>query len=226
MSNFKAVLFDLGGTIIKTVDVPEVYRRILEAYCVKAFYEDIAEAHRENEEDFDVESLIELKQDFWVEWNARVLERIGISENREFLARKIDELWWDYADSGIYSDAVEALNQLKNKGIKTGVVTNAFEKDYRQILQKLDLLNLDDYLDVFVGIDACNKAKPDKAIFLYAVNKLGVLPEEALFVGDSVEKDYEGAKNAGLKPLLINREGKTTMDVETIRSLTEVLAYV
>jgi putative hydrolase of the HAD superfamily len=226
MSKFKAVLFDLGGTLIKTVDVPEIYRKILEAYGVKASYEDIAEAHKENEKEFDVQNLIKLKQDFWVKWNARVLVRIGINKNRELLARKIDELWWDYADSGIYSDAMEALSQLKNKGIKIGVVTNALEKDYQQILQKLDLIDLNDYLDVFVGIDACNKAKPDKAIFVYAVNKLCVHPEEAIFVGDSVKYDYEGAKNAGLKPLLISREGKAPTGVETIRSLTELLHYV
>ena len=32
---FKAVLFDLGGTIIKTLEVPEIYRKILEVYGVK-----------------------------------------------------------------------------------------------------------------------------------------------------------------------------------------------
>lgn len=34
--NFKAVLFDLGGTLIRTAEVPEIFRRILEAHGVKA----------------------------------------------------------------------------------------------------------------------------------------------------------------------------------------------
>jgi putative hydrolase of the HAD superfamily len=223
---FKAVLFDLGGTLIKSADVPEVYRKILEVYGIEAQYEKIAEAHKENEKEFDVETMIKLKEGYWAKWNAQVLERLGVNENREFLAKKIDELWWDYADSGIYSDAIEALSQLRDKGMKTGVVTNAFEKDYQQTLQKLDLIELNDYLDVVVGIDACDKAKPDRAIFLYAANKLRVHPKAAIFVGDSVKHDYEGAKNAGLKPLLISREGKAPANVEAIRSLTEILNYV
>jgi len=38
--------------------------------------------------------------------------------------------------------------------------------------------------------------------------------------------DYEGAKKAGLKPLIINREGKALADVETIGSLIELLNYL
>jgi putative hydrolase of the HAD superfamily len=223
MNKFKAVLFDLGGTLIRTVEIQEIYRRVLEAYDVQASSEEIAKAHKENEKEFDVEDMIKWKENFWVKWNARVLERLGINENREFLARKIDELWWNYAELEIYSDVSKTLNQLKNKGVKTGIVTNVFEKDYQQILQKLAWTNC---FDVVVGIDVCNRAKPDKAIFLYAVNKLCLNPEETIFVGDSVKHDYEGAKNAGFKPLLISREGKAPADVETIRILTELLHYV
>jgi len=44
-------------------------------------------------------------------------------------------------------------------------------------------------------------------------------------VGDSTARDYEGAKRAGLKPLLIDREGKALQNVDSIKSLTEVLLY-
>lgn len=222
MSKFKAVLFDLGGTLIRTVEIKEIYRRILEVYGVQVFSQEIAKAHKENEKEFDIEDMIKWKEGFWAKWNARMLERLGIDKNREFLARKIDELWWNYAELEIYPDVSETFAQLKDKGVKTGIVTNAFKKDYQQILQKLAWTNC---FDITVGIDACNKAKPDKAIFLYAVNKLGIRPEEAIFVGDSVKHDYEGAKKAGLKPLIIDREGKAITDVETIRSLAELLYY-
>lgn len=223
MSKFKAVLFDLGGTLIKTVEVPEIFRRILEKYGVSACSEDIAKAHKENEHEFSVETMVELKEGFWVKYNSRVLEKLGINENREFLAKKIDELWWNYAELQVYSDASKTLSQLKNRKIKTGIVTNAFQKDYQQILQKLAWT---DCFDVVVGIGACNTAKPDRAIFLYAVNRLRVSPGETIFVGDSLKHDYEGAKRAGLKPLIINREGKALADVETIGSLIELLNYL
>jgi putative hydrolase of the HAD superfamily len=85
---------------------------------------------------------------------------------------------------------------------------------------------LTDHFDVAVGVDSCKKAKPDRKIFLYATNKLRVRPEETIFIGDSVEHDYEGAKKAGLKPLLINREGEALANIEALTSLTEVLHYV
>ncbi len=219
---FKAVLFDLGGTLIKTLDVPKIFRRILEAHEVKVSSDKIAEAHSANQKEFDVEEMVRFGQAFWVKWNLKILERLGIQSRKEFLARKIDELWWEYSGLEVYPDVLETLTQLRIKEIKMGIVTNAFERDFKNILEKVDLA---DYFDVVVGVDACNKAKPDGEIFLYAVNRLNVRPEETIFVGDSVKHDYEGAKKAGLKPLLINRNEKAFADVEAIKSLNEVLSY-
>jgi putative hydrolase of the HAD superfamily len=123
----------------------------------------------------------------------------------------------------VYPDVVETLAKLKAKGTKLGIVTNGTSRDFQQILSGLDLK---DWFGVVVGVDACRKAKPDAEIFRYALNKLNVQPEEALFIGDSVQYDFEGARRAGLRPLLINRNGKAQARAETVRSLTEVLAYV
>ncbi len=80
--------------------------------------------------------------------------------------------------------------------------------------------------NVAVGVDTCGKAKPDKRIFLHAVNKLGIQPKETIFVGDSIERDHNGAKNAGLKALLIDRDRKAPADIEKIQRLEEALAYI
>jgi len=222
-SKFKAVLFDLGGTLVKTEDPPEGHRRILEFYGVKVSCGDATKAHSENEREFDVREMAEMGSAFWVKWNMKLLERLGIDENKEFLAKKIDEMWWNYAHLEVYPDVVDTLVHLRAKGMRLGIVTNGLQKDYQQILGKLALA---DYFDVVVGVDACAKAKPDKEVFLYAVNKLGVNLKETLFVGDSVKYDFEGAKKAGLKPLLINRTKETPANVDTIESLTAVLQYV
>jgi len=220
----KAVLFDLGGTLIKTADIPVIYKRILETYGVEVSSDEILKAHRNNEREIDVvEGQLELGRDFWIKWNLKVLEEIGVQQNREFLAKKIDELWWEHADLGVYPDVMKTLTELKVEGVKTGIVTNGLESDFQRILGKLKLTNC---FDVVVGIDTCNKGKPNREIFLYALNKLRVGPKEALFIGDSVEYDYEGAKGAGLKPLIIDRDGKAPPNVDTIRSLTEVLSFL
>lgn len=223
VGKFRAVLFDLGGTLVKTVYVPEIHRRILEAHGVTVPLDRVAEAHDANQTELDVEEMARQGQEYWVKWNLRMLERLGVRENKEFLARKIDEQWWNYAELTAYPDVEETLSRLLDKAIKTGVVTNGTERDFRQILQKVKLAR---YFDVVVGVDTCKKAKPCKDIFLYAVRKLHVSPEETLFVGDSLKYDYEGALKAGLKSLLIDRDGKRPVNVEAITSLTELLRYV
>jgi len=224
ITRFKAVLFDIGGTLIKPANVPEVFRKTLKEYGIERSLDEISAVHQENQEFyFNTDAMVELGRKFWVEWNSRILERLGIQENREFLAKIIDELWWDYAELKLYADVKDTLKELKAMGVKTGIITNGFETDSRQILLKTGLTNS---FDVTVGVDTCRKAKPDKLIFLYAVNKLGIQPKEAIFVGDSIERDYNGAKKAGLRALLIDRAGKAPANVEKIRSLREVLAYI
>jgi 2-haloalkanoic acid dehalogenase type II len=220
---FKAVLFDLGWTLVKNLDPPMVYERILKAYGVKVSLDRIAEAHNENTKKHDCEEMARLGQEYWVKWNLRVLDMLGVKEKREFYARKINELWGEYCELELYPDTVETLTQLRARKIKTGIVTNGLERDYRQILQKLDLAS---YFDVVVGVDSCGKAKPNKEIFLHAVSRLNVRPHETIFIGDSVKLDYEGAEKAGLKPLLIDREGKFTLNTDVIRSLISVLDFV
>lgn len=220
----KAVLFDLGWTLAKIAEIPGINKRILETYGVEVSAEEVLKAYRANEKEVDVfEGMIRLGGDFWIKWNLKLLERLGIQENREFLAKKMYELWWEYADLEVYPDVLETLIQLKARGVKVGVVTNELKSDVQQVFRKLRLLG---HFEVVAGIDTCNKAKPNKEIFLYAVNKLHVRPEETIFVGDSIKYDYEGAERAGLKPLLIDREGKTPANLDTIRSLTEVLFFI
>lgn len=219
----KAVLFDLGDTLVRTADIPEIYRRISANYGVKLSTDEIRKAHRGVEASDAIKGMITSGQEFWVRWNSEVLKRAGIKESRDFLARKIDELWWEYADLEIYPDVMETITRLKAKGVKIGVITNALKRDYEQILKKLKLTS---FFDVVVGIDTLNKAKPDKEIFLHTVKMLGVHPEQAVFIGDSVKYDYESAERAGLKPLLIDREGKVPEGIDAIRSLVEVLQYI
>jgi len=223
VGKFKAVLFDLGGTLIESLNPAEVHRKILEFHGVKVSSNDIAKAISANQERHDPREMAKLGKTYWVKWNLKILEQLGIEENREFLAEKIDELWFEYDNVKAYPDVIETIRKLKARGIRLGIVTNWLGGEFTQILRKL---NLTDYFDVIVGADARRKAKPDKEIFLYAISKLRVRPEEAIFVGDSAKYDCEGARKAGLKPLLIDRNGRSATKFETITSLTELLKYV
>lgn len=218
----KAVLFDLGGTLVYTTEIPEVYKRMLEAHGIKRSIEEISHAHEETEKHLDIQKLATLFEEYWIRWNLQILGRLGIEQNVRALAETIADRWWDYSDVELYPDVEETLQQLREMGLKMGIVTNGLESDYRQVLQKVGLL---DFFDVTVGIDTVGKMKPHRDIFLHALKKLEVSPSETLFVGDRLEEDYEGARRAGLRPLLIDRDNVISSKVEKIRSFKEIANY-
>ncbi len=222
-SSVKAVLLDLGGTLVSTTEIPEVYRRMLEAHGITRSVEEISHAQKEVEKQLDIQELAVLFEEYWIRWNLLILRRLGIEENAKALAQKIADRWWNYADVMLYPDVEETLQKLRAMGLKIGIVTNGLKSDYRQILEKVELL---DFFDVKVGIDNVGKMKPHRDIFLYALNKLEVSPSETVFVGDELIADYEGAKKAGLTPLLIDRDNVIGSNVEKIRSLKEIVNYL
>jgi 2-haloalkanoic acid dehalogenase type II len=218
----RAIIFDLGGTIVKSFEPAEVFHRILEAHGYHVQIEKIRAAHKKNETEHDVDDMADQGMEYWNRWNARLLESIGIEDSERLLARRINEQWFDYADLQVYPDAAEILEKLKPK-VKLEIVTNALEEELQKMFDKLGLNNI---FDAAVGCDSCRKAKPNREIFCYALQKLNVQAEGAIFVGDSLKYDYEGAEKAGMRPVLVSRNGDAPAGVEAITSLTEILKYI
>jgi beta-phosphoglucomutase-like phosphatase (HAD superfamily) len=77
----KAVIFDLGGTIIESVEPAEVFHKILEAHGVYVSIEKIRAAHRKNQAEHDADELAEQGMKYWDKWNERLLGKIGVNEN-------------------------------------------------------------------------------------------------------------------------------------------------
>jgi len=219
----RAVLFDVGGTLIKSLPAPEIHKRILEAHGIRVTLDAVAKAHAQNQREFDPQKMGKEGSKYWIAWNVRLLENLGINADKEFLSRKIDELWWDYSDLQTFPNAREVLDELRKREIKLGIVTNGLERDLQHIFKKVDI---GAYFDVVVAADTCCNAKPKCEIFRYALNKLNVRPEEALYVGDSYEYDFQGAKKAGLKSLLIDRSQNIHPCAETIDNLNRIFDYI
>jgi len=217
----KAVLFDLGLTLIRTASFPEIYRRILEQFDARVSVEDILEAQNATKKEFDIPTNVECRQkEFWIDYNLSLLKKLNINGKNVFLAAQIEELWWAYSSLQVYPDVELTLSGLKSKGLKLGVVSNGFKKDLDYVLGEL---RLEKWFDTVVCIDSCNCSKPDNRIFLYALDRLEIKSSEAIFVGDSIPQDYEGAQGVGIKPFLIDREGKFPSRYEKIARLTELL---
>ena len=105
-----------------------------------------------------------------------------------------------------------------------GLISTAYEEEIHFFLERVGLEKAT--FDIIVGVDAVGKMKPHPDVFGYALNKLNVMPEEAMFVGDRVDVDYNGAENVGIYALLIDRTKDKQIGLRTISSLRAVLSRI
>jgi putative hydrolase of the HAD superfamily len=92
----------------------------------------------------------------------------------------------------------------------------------------LSELGLAAAVDAVVVSAEVGAVKPDPAIYRAALDQLRVEAPRALFVGDSLETDVDGARAAGLRALLLDRRAVAAEagDVERVFSLTDLLELV
>jgi putative hydrolase of the HAD superfamily len=121
-----------------------------------------------------------------------------------------------------YPDVAGALEALRERG-QTLVVVSNWDCALPGWLARAGLL---ERVDGVVTSASVGAAKPDPAIFTRALELAGARPEQALHVGDSLDKDVAGARAAAVRPVLLCRDGAPPAGVEVIGTLTELLALV
>lgn len=121
------------------------------------------------------------------------------------------------------SEASRVLPLLKRAGLRIAVISNT--EDGR-VKESLALAELTSHFECIIDSYIVGSSKPDKEIFQFALDHLGVLPHEAAYVGDSYGYDVIGARRAGLHPILLDRTGayESEPELTRIRSLTELVA--
>jgi putative hydrolase of the HAD superfamily len=228
-----AVLFDLGNTLVTYYKAHEFYpilERCVESVAAEMRREgrsvDVASAHARakalNTESPDgrVRSLED-----------RLLEIFG-GANRYLPSDLLDRLSDAFlapifATGRIDSTAVSVLQRLKALGLKTAIVSNtpwgSSAKAWRNELNRWGLLDNVDEVAFCVDV---GWRKPQREVFDYALERLGVLASRALFVGDDAKWDIEGARRAGLMPVLLTQDPETPPGCHRIRSLKELESLI
>ncbi len=122
-----------------------------------------------------------------------------------------------------FDDVLPTLRGCRRLGLRIVVVSN-WDVSLASVLDRLGVAQL---LDGIVTSAAFGARKPSRAIFQRALEEAGVGARDAWHVGDSIEEDVAGARAAGIKPILIEREGSSAAaGVDTVASLSEVLAML
>jgi putative hydrolase of the HAD superfamily len=126
----------------------------------------------------------------------------------------------------LFADAIPCLDWLRAAGLKIAAVTNASGQHQRA---KLAGLGIARFFDALVIAGETGAAKPDPAIFHTACARLGVPPAQTIHVGDLLDTDAIGARDAGLHAVWLARAAVApspepgVQTIETLADLPELI---
>ena len=225
----KAVFFDFYDTlctwgqplIVRLQKIADRYGFEIDAARYAAARENLyAEA---SGSDPTAHALLETMQEI-IESYYEFVEALGVQEH-------VEQMTWELLQSEhslfaadaatFYDDTVPTLQHLQEAGFKLAIVSN-WDTPLDPLTERLGIAH---YFDIIVAShDArVRSAKPDPHIFNYTLTAIGVSAAEAVHVGDTYEADIIGARNVGIRPILIDRDDtQAGRWKETIRSLTEL----
>ncbi len=207
----KAVFFDAAGTLIKPA------RRVGESYAAIAAKYGKTVTPAQLFERFRIcfdgapplafpgaapAQLANLERQWWKRLVAQVFEPWG-----EFAGFDdyFDELFAYFAQPDawlLYPEVVETLAALKQRGLQLAVISN-FDSRLARIL---DGLNVGASFAHILVSSAVGYAKPQPQIFNLALARLELTAAQTLHIGDSESNDLQGAKNAGVRALIVDRD--------------------
>ena len=187
----KAVIFDMGGVII---DVNPYFGQILQVFepeCEEEFWEKI------NVEAAPLCRGETTLMEFW----RSVAEKCGKNVPDEVL----ETLWVIKGEPSLNKGIEDIIRSLKNK-YKLAILSNTMrehEVERKGIFALFDEI----ILSYEVGL-----TKDDRTIFLLAADRLGVNPEECVFI-DDIKQFVEVAQTVGMKALLFENAEKLRVDL-------------
>jgi HAD superfamily hydrolase (TIGR01549 family) len=137
------------------------------------------------------------------------------------------ELWAYHTEYNLWetvpADVRPALARLNALGVRLAIASNANGALHRLF----DRLELTPYFDAIC--DSCVEGveKPDRRFFEIVLERAGGSPESAIHVGDLYHVDVAGARNTGLRPILIDpHDIYAGYDVERVKTLADVVDLV
>ncbi|MHC4593246.1 MAG: HAD family hydrolase [Planctomycetota bacterium] len=130
-----------------------------------------------------------------------------------------------FALAHVYEDVVPTLDRLRTAGLRTAIVSNTpWGSPAGLWREELERLGLAGRIDEIVLCGDVGWRKPDRRIFEFVLGKMQAQPADCLFVGDHPRWDVEGPSAVGIDAILIDRTGSCPANGTVIHDLQEVLA--
>lgn len=184
----KAVLFDMGNTLVDSRTTEGTFSRILreKGYDIAPNIIKIALANVLNEPSPDVEVGDRAgisSEDFYIQYNQDIIDQLDLDDPEPGLAGYIFERWFVVLHIFLLPNVEKTIKELKAGGLKVGIITNGFRDEVETVFEGLPIQPED--FDIVIGCNTTGFAKPNPAPFKLALQILGLQSEEVMFVGDS-----------------------------------------
>jgi HAD superfamily hydrolase (TIGR01549 family) len=161
------------------------------------------------------------KRRYAVRFVRRVFDRLNVRAADGAAEDHATNVWalLGPASLAIFPDVLPVVKTLRSAGFPLALVSN-WQRGLGHFCVELGLGDAFDHVVVSAEVGC---AKPDPKIFRIACRHLGTPYDRVLHVGDTMVDDIEGARSAGMKALLIRREGSETVpDTPTITTLEQL----
>ena len=162
-----------------------------------------------------------------LKWKRVWLTLLEYKMGDQELAKKIANLFLEIlpGKNQLFPHTIEILTYLKNNGYKLHIISNGFEKTQVSKLKNTHIFN---YFDHIITSEKSNSLKPNLPIFEYAFKVTNSNKNNAVLIGDNIQADIIGAKNAGMDCIYINHINniKNEIATYTIFSLIELETFL
>ena len=230
----RAVFFDAGLTLIQSeLPLAERIAKTAQQHGIHVATEQVESAlptamsrmmqsHRDDPNIWSSDAKVE---QLWREYYVNVFREIGVEGDFDTCAA---EIYAQYNRPGawtLYPDVLPTLRQLHEQGYIIGVISDWSSSLPAGILLPL---GVGPYISFMVVSTVQREAKPGSGLYMEALSRAGVQPEEAVHIGDNYINDILGARAAGIRGVLLDREERHTspLDCPRISTLLDLPALL
>ena len=218
-SRVDAVLFDAGGVLL---DLDFAFlRRVIGGHHAEVTESELSGVEARARLEINRGHLDAGPAGNWRDFFYLVLGRVGVPPEEHDTI--IDTLWEAHHRVGLWTVAVpggpEAVAGLGQRGIRVGVVSNA----EGQVARDLAAAGYGGAFETIVDSHLVGVRKPDPEIFRIALERMNIDAARTVYLGDMPVVDVEGARAAGVAPILFDRHGfYEDLDVLRIAALDQL----
>jgi putative hydrolase of the HAD superfamily len=163
----------------------------------------------------------EEKMAVYFQYQKVLFKEAGIDASEQLVGGVLKKMQQFNLKQVLFDDVVPALTELKRRELILGLVSNVD----RDITPLCDELGLSSLLQVVVTSQEVGFSKPQPEIFKEALKRAKIEASEAIYIGDQYQIDVVGARDAGIKAVLLDRgdDFREVTDCPRIQSLADVV---